>query len=191
MTEHLRDDIDLRQDRLRLSRKNNARAVLIFALPALGYCANFLMALWLGWPWGLLTVISGAWFTGMLFIVGHDACHQSFTSSRRLNGILGRISMLPSLHNFSLWDLGHNRIHHRHNNVRGFDYVWEPMSPQDYAAVGPLRRWLYRVSRSPVGVVTYYLPGIWLSKMFLLKRSVFGEFRREYPGMRCSSGAFS
>jgi hypothetical protein len=32
----------------------------------------------------------------MLFVIGHDACHQSFTSSRPLNELIGRIAFLPS-----------------------------------------------------------------------------------------------
>jgi omega-6 fatty acid desaturase (delta-12 desaturase) len=61
---------------------------------------------------------------GMLFIIGHDACHNAFTVSTRLNQVIGRLAFLPALHSFSLWDLAHNRTHHRYNNIRGIDYVW-------------------------------------------------------------------
>ena len=33
---------------------------------------------------------------GRLFIIGHDACHQSLTPNRELNKVLGRIAFLPS-----------------------------------------------------------------------------------------------
>jgi acyl-lipid omega-6 desaturase (Delta-12 desaturase) len=97
----------------------------------------------------------------MLFIIGHDACHNSFTASPWLNQIIGRLAFLPSLHSFSLWDLGHNRMHHRYNNVRGWDTVWEPWSPDDYQSHGPPRRMMYRFYRSPIGVAFYYIIELW------------------------------
>lgn len=174
------DEAELRKERLEHSRKNLPVALLIFAIPCICFIANFVGILALGWPWGLLLSFVGAWLTGMLFIVGHDACHQSFTASRALNNVLGRIAFLPSLHNFSLWDLGHNRIHHRFNNVQGFDYVWEPMSPAGYAGSSRLQRAIYRFFRSGLGVPFYYAPAIWFPKMFLVRRSVYGDFRRTY-----------
>src|SRR6185312_2706193 len=81
---------------------------------------------------------------GMLFIIGHDACHNAYTASTRLNQWVGRLAFLPSLHSYSLWDLAHNRTHHRFNNIRGIDYVWEPMTPAEYRALGRARRTIYR-----------------------------------------------
>jgi omega-6 fatty acid desaturase (delta-12 desaturase) len=72
-----------------------------------------------------------------------------------------------SSHNTSLWVLGHNRIHHVATNLRARDYVWEPMSPADYAAASPLRRWIYRRYRSRLGSLPYYLIEIWWKKFFL------------------------
>lgn len=175
-----RSNAELRNERLERSRKNGWLALLIFAAPLLGFLVNFVLILKLVFPWGLPLAVSGAWFTGMLFIVGHDACHQSYTSSRWLNGILGRIALLPSLHSFSLWDIGHNRTHHRYNNVRGFDYVWEPLSPADYSVAKPLKRVWYRFLRSPAGVFAYYLFHIWPQKMFLLRQAVYRNLTWTY-----------
>ncbi len=47
-----------------------------------------------------------------LFIIGHDACHQSLTPRRGLNKWLGRLTFLPSLTPYSLWEVGHNVVHH-------------------------------------------------------------------------------
>src|SRR5262245_48336627 len=33
----------------------------------------------------------------VLFVVGHDACHGSYTSRRWLNSLLGRIAFLPTV----------------------------------------------------------------------------------------------
>jgi omega-6 fatty acid desaturase (delta-12 desaturase) len=105
---------------------------------------------------------------GLLFIIGHDACHQSLTPSRPLNRLIGTVAFLPSLHPFSLWDLGHNRTHHRFNNVRGQDYVWEPLSPADYRRAPLSRRLTYRFSRSPLGIGAYYGCAIWAKRMFFV-----------------------
>ncbi len=45
-----------------------------------------------------------------LFILGHDACHQSLTRHRTLNRWLGRLIFLPSLTPYSLWEVGHNVV---------------------------------------------------------------------------------
>ena len=95
-------------------------------------------ALWLGCIAGtifveniLLKIILGVvagFVTGRIFILGHDACHQSFTPNRELNKVLGRIAFLPSLTPYSLWDVGHNVVHHGQTNLKGFDFVWSPSS---------------------------------------------------------------
>ena len=114
----------------------------------------------------------------LLFIVGHDLCHQSFTSSRIANQVIGRIAFLPSLHPFSLWDLGHNRTHHRYNNIRGKDYVWEPMSPADYRASSKLRKLVYRFYRSSTGIFFYYAFEIWVKRMFFVLPGSLPDKRR-------------
>jgi omega-6 fatty acid desaturase (delta-12 desaturase) len=104
---------------------------------------------------------------GLLFIAGHDACHNSFTASTRLNQVIGRLAFLPALHSFSLWDLAHNRTHHRYNNVQGWDYVWEPMTPAAYRASSRPRRLMYRLFRTPIGVALYYLMALWAPRMIV------------------------
>lgn len=120
-----------------------------------------------------------ALFTALLFIVGHDACHQSLTPSRRLNYWLGQISFLPSLHPFSLWDLGHNRIHHRFTNLKTRDYVWTPLSLSEYKQLSAPRRLLYRYYRSIFGPTIYYLV-LWKQKMFLPPAKEIDGYRPEY-----------
>ena len=73
-------------------RKSTALALAIVAADILLYAVCVYGALqtagdWRGWCFGLAEGVAIA----MLFIVGHDACHGSFTPGRRLNGILGRV----------------------------------------------------------------------------------------------------
>jgi omega-6 fatty acid desaturase (delta-12 desaturase) len=94
--------------------------------------------------------------------------------------VIGRVAFLPSLHAFSLWDLSHNRLHHRYNNVRGLDVAWEPMSPAAYGASGRLVRAFYRFSRTPAGVACYYLPAHWLLRNVVPLRCVIGPTQAVY-----------
>lgn len=162
------------------ARRRVARPVVIFLALATLYAGLVVLTLAAPLPLALvLTVLCGV-VIGQLFIVGHDACHNSLTASAPLNRVLGRLAFLPSLHSFSLWDLAHNRTHHRHNNVRGWDYVWEPMTVAEYHGHARWRRALYRFYRTPVGVAYYYLIEIWAPKLLFPRPSVVGRMTRTY-----------
>jgi omega-6 fatty acid desaturase (delta-12 desaturase) len=143
-------------------QRSTAKGLLVFAISVIPYAlalAGFLMLD--GW---LLKALSAALFTvslPMLFIVGHDACHQSLTPHRWLNKLIGRLTMAPTWHAYSVWDLGHNGLHHAWTNVRGKDFTWTPLSEDDYAALSPLGRFLQRRYRTWYGLGFYYLIEIW------------------------------
>src|SRR4051812_9483453 len=59
------------------------------------------------WWAKLLMVVPAAIAIARLFVIGHDACHGSYTKYDWLNKVVGRIAFLPSLTPFSLWDVGH------------------------------------------------------------------------------------
>jgi omega-6 fatty acid desaturase (delta-12 desaturase) len=101
-----------------------------------------------------------------LFIIGHDACHGSLTDHDALNKTLGRIAFLPSLTPYSLWRVGHNVVHHGFNNLKGRDFVWEPLDPAEFAALSPARRAVERMYRSAFGPLPYYLVEIWWKKLY-------------------------
>ena len=158
-----------------------ALGIALFACDVIGYLvcvASIVHAR--SWPVQALFALAATIFVGRLFMLGHDACHQSLTPSRRLNRWLGTLAFLPSLHPFSLWDLGHNRIHHRYTNQRGLDYVWEPLDPAEYARLPALARWRYRSFRTPVGHLAYYSIEIWWRKMFFPRPSEIAGYSREY-----------
>jgi omega-6 fatty acid desaturase (delta-12 desaturase) len=100
-------------------------------------------------------------FSGNLFMMGHDACHGSFTASPRLNELFGRIAFLSSYHPYGPWESTHNHIHHVFTNLKSRDFVWTPLSRAEYAERSPLRRWLYRAYRTPLGIALYYPIEIW------------------------------
>src|SRR5579862_6989166 len=94
---------------------SEARAWPLF----LGTLAIYAGAVWLAGfaPAPLWLRLSASVLAGLaipsLFVIGHDAAHGAFTPRRRVNGLIGRIALLPALHNFSLWQVQHNKLHHR------------------------------------------------------------------------------
>lgn len=100
-----------------------------------------------------------------LFVIGHDACHDSLTPSHRLNQVLGRLAFLPVLHPYVSWELGHNRLHHGWTNLRGVDYVYTPFSPEEFRALPAWRRGLERVYRTVAGCALFYLVEVWWKHM--------------------------
>lgn len=113
----------------------------------------------------LLLAVAEGFVIGRLFIIGHDACHQALTDSHRLNRWLGRIVFLPSLTPYSLWEVGHNVVHHGYTNLKGFDFVWAPLTPAEYRALPRWRRRLERIYRSGWAPGLYYLIEIWWLRM--------------------------
>jgi omega-6 fatty acid desaturase (delta-12 desaturase) len=150
-----------------LSQRTTLRAFVLLAFDS---------ALWLSLIMG--TVIFQAWWAkvlcglvagfviGRLFIIGHDGCHQSLTPHRGLNKWLGRIAFLPSLTPYSLWDVGHNVVHHGYTNLKGFDFVWAPLTPEEYQALGPMGKLMDRMYRSGWAPGLYYMVEIWWKRMF-------------------------
>ena len=118
----------------------------------------------------VLAAVATGLVIGRLFILGHDACHQSLTDHRRLNRWLGRLVFLPSLTPYSLWEVGHNVVHHGYTNLRGFDFVWQPHSLEEFRALSPTRRALERMYRSGWAPWLYYLVEIWWTRMLFPNR---------------------
>lgn len=125
------------------------------------------------------SLVAALWIA-RLFVIGHDACHGSYTPSKVLNGWIGRIAFLPSLTPFSLWDVGHNLAHHGFTNLKGRDYVWTPYSPHEFARLPWIRRLLEHVYRSGVGQGIYYMIEMWWKKLYFPSRKHVGHRRRSY-----------
>lgn len=152
---------------LAFRKRSTVKGLVLLLLNALLYGAAvsgaiFAASLWLRFVCSLVIGL----LTGLLFVIGHDACHQSLTPHRKLNSLIGRLAFLPSLHTFSLWDLGHNRIHHKYTNLKGYDYVFTPLSKAEYDALDRARRLRERLYRSPCGQGLFYFYEIWWKKMF-------------------------
>ncbi len=138
-----------------------ARAVVVYlaALTLLALTNTW----WLVLP---LWILAGFAVAG-LFVLGHDAAHGALFDSKRLNRNLGRVLMLPSLHVFEAWVLGHNRIHHGHTLRQGMDFVWHPVTVDEYRAFSRWKRLRHRAEWSWLGSGLYYGREVWWNKMMM------------------------
>jgi len=119
----------------------------------------------------VLAVVLGGVAISMLFILGHDAAHKSLFSRRALNSIFGRILFLPCLHNYTLWVIQHNRLHHQVTNVKGFN-SYSPLTVVEFNNLAPWLRIRERIYRSIVGFGAYYFVERWWRDKFFPRRTV-------------------
>ncbi len=164
-------------------RKRNAYAFLLLALDIAMFAAGQWLTITATRVWLVALGVLLTWSAIVrLFIIGHDACHQALTSSRRLNDAIGRLAFLVSLTPYSLWRAGHNIVHHGFNNLRGRDFIWEPKQAQEYLLLPRWRRALERVYRGPLGPPLYYFVEIWWKRLFFPNRRNMPAARSEFTG---------
>ena len=104
-----------------------------------------------------------------LFIVAHDATHGALFKSKRLTSLIGHVAMLPGWHVYEGWVLGHNRVHHGFTVRQGYDFVWHPTTPEEWAQLGWFRRLVHRVEWSWAGPGLYFMHQVWWKKMMVGK----------------------
>ena len=148
---------------VRSSRRATAallRATVLYLAPLAG------LALTSRW-WALLILwpLAGLGVAG-LFVLGHDASHGALVESRRTNRAIARACMMPSAHVEAAWDLGHNRIHHGYTTRQGFDFVWHPVTLEEYRAMSRFGRLRHRFEWSMFGSGAYFLRVVWWDKMW-------------------------
>ncbi len=163
---------------LPLCSKSTLLPLLLLAFDFALFFAAIAATVLLEAPWAKIGMgLVAGFIIGRLFILGHDACHQSFTPHRRLNRVLGRLAFLPSLTPYSLWDIGHNLVHHGQTNLKGFDFVWAPYSLEEYQALSPTRRLMERLYRSGWGPGLYYFIEMWWLRMYFPSKTYMGARR--------------
>ena len=91
-------------------------AVTIGAV-ALGYAALAVS------PWYLYPIVYAYLGTAMtgLFVIGHDAGHNSFSKNQLVNDIVGTVMFMPLIFPFEPWRIKHN-THHAHTNKYAIHY---------------------------------------------------------------------
>lgn len=94
---------------------------------ALAYAA-FQTDTW--WSWPLYWIAQGTMFWG-LFVVGHDCGHQSFSSSKTFNDLVGNIVHSSILVPYHGWRISHRTHHSNHGHVEN-DESWHPVTKHLY-----------------------------------------------------------
>jgi len=121
-----------------------------------------LMYLSLSWSIWLMVGIGlvNAFFLVRIFIIQHDCGHQSFSSSKKANNIIGNICSCFSSIPYKYWSKIHN-FHHGHN---GQIEHWEigdvpTLTVNEYQAKSWLGKLAYRIWRMPF--VTFVIAPIY------------------------------
>ena len=114
---------------------------------------------------------------GVVFVVGHDTCHGSLTSSARFNRVATWILFLPSLHPATSWEWGHNRMHHSWTNLITKDDAFPPMTLAQWNEKTLLQRGLWRFYYSLPGMGFYYMIDVWWRDIICLNRTERAELR--------------
>lgn len=127
------------------------------------------------WSVKLLCAGLNGLFVAHLLSIGHDAGHNTLTGYTWLNGLLGRLAMLPSLYPFSVWRVTHDRAHHDFTNLKGKDFIWVPLSREEYDRLSFCGRLLQRLYRTVPGVALYYLIDLWLKNAFGKNKQMTGK----------------
>ena len=160
---------------------SNTPGMVAGAFDLAGYCFCLILLARETWlPLQLVLAVAQGMFIGRLFILGHDACHAALFRSRFWNRFLGRVFFLASLTPYSLWEAGHNSVHHGFSNLKGKDYVWTPFSPEEWLALSWRRRLLERFYRSPFGLGAYYLVELWGKRLFFPRPASMNTYRASY-----------
>ncbi len=150
----------------RSTKKSMIYVVRDFAIYAALIAAMVLVKQWyFDIPLILLTGV----VVGGLFILGHDGAHGALTDSKKINGVSARLLMLPSLHVQESWVLGHNRVHHGFTARQGMDFVWHPVTVEEYQQYNLFKKLRHRIEWSPFGAGLYYLREVWWNKMITFR----------------------
>ena len=118
-----------------------------------------------------------------LFILGHELAHQVYFNKRPFSDFLARIVLLPSLVPLSLWRTGHNVLHHRYTNLKTEDFIWAPLSLEEYKDLPYLKKQIYKIYRSSVGPLVYILIEIWV-KRFWFPFNALSSKKRKYEFLK-------
>jgi omega-6 fatty acid desaturase (delta-12 desaturase) len=153
------------RENMSIDRQNKSCLIgtSVFLASTVLYLATFAGTLLMPqWYFKLLFAGINGVFIAVVFVIGHDACHDSLTPRPWLNKLLGRLSFLPCLIPFAAWDYSHNTVHHSFTNVRTRDNGYVPFAPEDFVKLPKWRQKLERIYRTPLGLGLFYFLDVYL-----------------------------
>jgi linoleoyl-CoA desaturase len=95
------------------------KTVILFSVYFGSYALIISGAFSTGVMWALC-VLMGIGMAGIGFSISHDALHGAYSSSKRVNRILGLSFDLVGANGY-IWKITHNIIHHTYTNIHGHD----------------------------------------------------------------------
>jgi acyl-lipid omega-6 desaturase (Delta-12 desaturase) len=164
-----------------LRQRSLARAGLLLAVAGIGYIASFVGAAWCPTYFGrTVSFIVMPVMIGALFVIGHDAAHNSYTPYVWLNRLLGRLVLLPAWHPYTSWVHAHNTLHHGGTNLRGKHPDFVPLTKEEYDRLPRWRRLLEKLYRSPLGSGPSYLIGFYFGHILFPGKECYPPLRRQF-----------
>jgi omega-6 fatty acid desaturase (delta-12 desaturase) len=181
-------DSEIRRTAATFARPSRRLSILQLATsfgPFLALC----MTMHLVYPLSPWLTLALALPTGALlvrvFIIQHDCGHGSFFPSRRANIAVGRLCSIFTLTPFANWSRQHGLHHGDWNNLDrsggGADIYSACLTVQQYLALSPWQRMLYRLPRHPL-IANLLLPPL----VFLLLYRVPFDTPRDWHRERRS-----
>ena len=143
---------------------NVSRSVLELAVTAAPFVMLWVLmwaALGIGYWLCLLLALPTACFLMRLFMIQHDCGHGACFRRRSTNDWVGRVIGVVTLTPYGFWLRAHALHHANAGNLdqRGSGDIYT-MTTDEYAALTPVRRLVYRMYRSPFvmfGLIPTYL----------------------------------
>jgi omega-6 fatty acid desaturase (delta-12 desaturase) len=149
--------------------------IILTAAPLAGlWTAAWLLVHFHQW-WGLALTVPAAFFLVRLFMIQHDCGHGALFKAKWANDWVGRIAGVFTLTPYDYWRRTHAIHHGTHGNLdrRELGGI-ELLTVEEYRALTPLRRFLYRLYRHPL-----ILFGIGPAYLFVIQHRIpFGEMRQ-------------
>lgn len=122
-----------------LSKTGDYRIWLKIILLPILYLSPFTVLLVYGSDLNLFTfyglwLIMGVAIAGMGLGIMHDACHGSLAKSKKVNDLIGQLTLNFVAGSTINWKIQHNVLHHSYTNVDGYD---EDISPSGVMRFSP------------------------------------------------------
>ena len=154
--------------------------LMSFTLPLLVWLASlFGIVLSPWWAKIPLGIVNG-FAIGVMFIIGHDACHGILFPRRWMNRLAGRISLMPALHPYAAWVHNHNGLHHAFTNIREKDPGFPPMDIAEYGKMSYWSRFSYRLGRTWYGLGWLYFREMWMKWEFFPSKARYPKNRKAF-----------
>jgi omega-6 fatty acid desaturase (delta-12 desaturase) len=137
-----------------------------------------------------LIVIAGLGGWG-LHCIAHECGHGSFSRNRRLNLVIGHLTLVHLLYPFHAWRHVHN-MHHAHTNSLELDTDWRPIPEAVYRRMPMRKRIVYVSTRTWAvwaGSINYWLQS-GLRPSYFPKREMRRDARRSMLFVMVVGGAY-